>query len=69
MRKGLGGTQLVETVRTIRVKQNLLHPLDGVKEENLFGLGILGSLQCHHPSIKCMISILLYEGKPKIKTN
>lgn len=24
---------------------------------------------CHHPSIKCMISTLLYECKPKIKMN
>lgn len=64
--KGWGvGTQLVETVRTIMVQQNLLHPLDGEKKENLFGLGILGSLQCHHPYIKGMIAI--YEGKPKIK--
>lgn len=40
--KGWGvGTQLVETVRTIMVQQNLLHPLNGEKKENLFGLGIL----------------------------
>lgn len=37
--------------------------------KSFFGLGFLGSLQCHHPSIKCMTSILLYDGKPKIKTN
>lgn len=63
-RKGLGG-HTTGGDRTIMVQQNLLHPLDGEKKENLFGLGIQGSLQCHHPYIKCMISI--YEGKPKIK--
>lgn len=35
--KGWGvGTQLVETVRTIMVQQNLLHPLDGEKKEKSF---------------------------------